>query len=248
MKSLKMSVSSLALLLSVSVVLLGCDGDKGTGGGGGGGGGNNTGVNNIKGGGGPLSCGTRECRTVTIGEQTWMAENLNITPNSGSCWCYNNSADSCSKYGTLYDWETAKKACPSGWHLPSREEWGVLGAFAGGTESYGSGGVAGTKLKATSGWYRDRNPNRMNDGTDDYGFSALPSGNAYKYSSSGNPLFSYVGYRGAWWTATIAVTAAQSAAKMNQPYYRETLTPYEGLGESTGDNEYSGLAVRCLKD
>jgi uncharacterized protein (TIGR02145 family) len=125
-------------------------------------------------------------RTVKIGNQTWMAENLDrATTNSK---CYENSADSCAKYGRLYTWTDAKKACPSGWHLPTIAEWTTLLDYAGG------GDKAGTKLKSTSGWYDDA---FGGNGTDDYGFTALPSGNC---EDGGN--FNNIGKDGNWWSAT----------------------------------------------
>jgi uncharacterized protein (TIGR02145 family)/uncharacterized repeat protein (TIGR02543 family) len=123
-------------------------------------------------------------RTVTINGVTWMAENLNYdVPEVTSDVCYNNSADSCAKYGRLYNWETARTACPVGWHLPSDEEWTALTDFVGSNN--------GTKLKATSGWYNNGN------GTDQYGFSALPGGNG---NSDGD--FGSAGNGGFWWSAT----------------------------------------------
>ena len=98
-------------------------------------------------------------RTVEIGTQTWMAENLAFD-RDGSKVCYDNS--NLSKYGRLYNWATAmalpsncntntctvqpkhRGICPSGWHIPSDDDWSVLVNYAGGSNT------AGRKLKATS--------------------------------------------------------------------------------------------------
>jgi uncharacterized protein (TIGR02145 family) len=67
---------------------------------------------------------------VKIGNQIWMAENLNYKTSSGS-WCYDDNSSNCQAYGRLYDWETAKMVCFKGWHLPSDEEWTELINFIG---------------------------------------------------------------------------------------------------------------------
>jgi uncharacterized protein (TIGR02145 family) len=64
-------------------------------------------------------------KTIGIGNQVWMAENLNDATSSGS-WCYNNNSKYCEQYGRLYNWETAKSVCPAGWHLPSDKDWMIL--------------------------------------------------------------------------------------------------------------------------
>ena len=59
-------------------------------------------------------------QTVTLGDQTWLAQDLNYeTDNS---WCYDDDPENCDTYGRLYDWEAARTACPAGWHLGSDEE------------------------------------------------------------------------------------------------------------------------------
>ena len=74
-------------------------------------------------------------KTVRIGNQIWMAENLNITvPDS---WCYNDNPGMGPKYGRLYTWEAAKKACPAGWRLPTENDWAQLIDFLGGEDKAG---------------------------------------------------------------------------------------------------------------
>ena len=99
---------------------------------------------------------------VKIGEQVWMAENLAFKTNTGSL-AYNNSENNVN--GRLYNWETAKQVCPTGWHLPSDEEWSQLTEYLGGEE------VAGGKLKeqGTTHW---KSPNK--GATNASGFSGLP--------------------------------------------------------------------------
>ncbi len=69
--------------------------------------------------------------TAAIGSQTILAENFAYKPESGNCQSFENSADNEVKYGYLYDWETAKKIAPLGWHLPTKEEWKALCAETG---------------------------------------------------------------------------------------------------------------------
>ena len=170
---------------------------------------------------------SKEYRTVKIGNQTWMAENLNFGTPSGS-YCYNNNNSNCEKYGRLYNWTAAMNACPAGWHLPSDAEWTALRLAVGGTGAYGTEGAAGTKLKATSGW------NSNGNGTDDYGFSALPGGRG---RSSSN--FDLAGSDGGWWSAS-EITASE-VWNMSMNYGRETAGRY-------GNNKTYFQSVRCLKD
>jgi len=166
-------------------------------------------------------------RTVEIGGRTWMAENLNYK-KSGEC-SYKDTSK-CGKYNWLYDGETAMEVCPSGWHLPTRQEWEALALAAGGRYEKGDseGEVlwsgAGKKLKATSGWrdYEGKN----SDGTDDFGFSALSDG-------------SY------WWTATDIC----ENNRRNSAYYWY-------ISHDSGDNIFIQdsraksyqFSVRCILD
>ena len=185
-------------------------------------------------------------KTVTIGTQTWMAENLRTTkyndgtaiPNvtdddewgaltTGSYCNYNNmtGTDSIATYGRLYNWYAVNtgKLAPTGWHVPSDAEWTVLTDYLGGTS------IAGGKLKeiGTTHW---QSPNT--GATNVAGFTALPGG--YR-SSSGT--FSYVGGLGYWWSATEYSTT--------HAYYRSIL--YSDVGREDGVKEV-GFSVRCVRD
>jgi uncharacterized protein (TIGR02145 family) len=178
-------------------------------------------------------------KTVKIGNQVWMAENLNY--NAEGSKCYDNDPANCGIYGRLYNWATAmalppdcnssscsfqisakhKGICPSGWHIPSDAEWQTLVNFAGGNE------IAGKKLKTKNEW-------KSGNGDDAYGFSALPGG----LGVSGG-YFLNVGNYGFWWSA--------SEYDSDDAYYR-------GMHYSSEDVYYfsdfkSGLlSVRCLQD
>ncbi|GBU20288.1 hypothetical protein R80B4_00164 [Fibrobacteres bacterium R8-0-B4] len=139
------------------------------------------------GGNGSFTYGGQTYRTVKIGGQTWMAENLNVA--TAESWCYEDDPANCNKYGRLYTLASAKMACQSiGWHLSSFQEWLSLLEYAGDERR-----VAGKTLKARSGW------NDNGNGTDDYGFSALPGGFRNGYESDWEGEFSSAGYVGAWW-------------------------------------------------
>jgi len=172
-------------------------------------------------------------RTVMIGGDRWMAQNLNYETDSS--WCYENNADSCNKYGRLYNWNAAKKACPIGYHLSSHQEWVRLAD----TSAYIQCGTIQWKntwpcadeiLKAKNGW-RGNNSN----GTDALGFSALPGG--VRVDSSG--CFERIGNAGVWWTATM----------YGNNFWNIYLTSYYNneLGEDY-TNKSNGFSVRCIAD
>jgi len=162
-------------------------------------------------------------RTAKIGTQTWMAQNLNFKTDDSKC--YGNKDSNCAKYGRLYVWNEAMNACPSGWHLPSDDEWQALVDFAGGNE------VAGKKLKAKSGWNKDEG--KSGNGTDDFGFSALPGGNILLGGNS----FGNVGNYGNWWSST--------NARHDYFWVRSMGNHHDGVGRGDYNTPYS---IRCVKD
>ena len=158
----------------------------------------------------------------------WMAENLNYpTQNIGNSWCYGDNKSNCDKYGLLYDWNGARTSCPSGWHLPSLEEWNDLVAKVGGS-------MAGMKLKAKSGWYQNAN------GTDEHGFSALPGGIRYSDGGFGGTG----GSEGNWWTATVR---SNSYAEYKYMKYNHD-DVVNGGGSGYDNNKIYALSVRCVAD
>jgi uncharacterized protein (TIGR02145 family) len=164
-------------------------------------------------------------RTVKIGSQTWMAENLNY--NTSGSKCYDNKESNCQKYGRLYDWKTAKSACPSGWHLPSKAEWDALSNSVGGEKT------TGKHLKAKSGWNND-NKGKSGNGIDTYGFAAIPGGDG---SSGGD--FDNVGNYGSWWSA--------SEYSSSLAYYRFMSYSLESADWYKSGKNFM-FSVRCVQD
>ena len=172
-------------------------------------------------------------KTAKIGTQTWLAENLNYEAEGSVC--YENNPANCAKYGRLYNWETAMKVCPKGWHLPSNAEWDKLYRFVDGdkgTESPYKSETAGKHLKAASGWKEDGN------GTDDYGFSALSGGGGFY---NGSYKFSLVGLYGYWWSASEYWNIFNSAYLRRMHYNKED-------ADWNYNRKTTLYSVRCLQD
>ena len=202
-------------------------------------------------------------KTVKIGDQVWMAENLNYADSVKTpsllkrSWCYNNKAENCAVAGRLYTWlaaidslklatdaanpqdcgllksctlpDTVQGICPPGWHLPTDTEWIILFTEVGGEST------AGKALKSQTGW------NESGNGSDAYGFSALPAG--LRYSGGAFGLGGYYAY---FWSAT------ETYSNPRYSYHGDAddmclFSSYEETGLYHHDKG-SAISVRCLKD
>ena len=185
-------------------------------------------------------------KTVKIGDQWWMAENLNYETDSS--FCYNNADSNCTKYGRLYTWAAAmdsagtwttngkgcgydslcsstypvRGVCPGGWHLPDTTEWKTLLNAAGGLS------FAGKLLKSTTGW------NDSGNGTDFLGFSAIPAGSR--------------GFRREFYAEGASTAFWSSTERHRDAAYNLYFRYSDGKVFLTGDDKSDARSVRCLKD
>jgi uncharacterized protein (TIGR02145 family) len=192
-------------------------------------------------------------KTVYIGTQQWMAENLRVSkyndgtaiPNiinsndwvnlSTKAWCYHdNKVENDTKYGKLYNWYAVsllkngyKNVCPTGWHVPASDEWSKLITYLGGTS------VAGGKMKevGTISW---ASPN--SEATNSSLFTAQASASRLE-----NGFFGGIGSHGSWWsTSEINLNNALSL-DLTQNNAAAFIWP-------TGNSKKVGYSVRCVKD
>jgi uncharacterized protein (TIGR02145 family) len=194
--------------------------------------------------------GGKTYKTVKIGKQVWMAENLNYVAQSSSSvsgsMCYNNQDSLCATHGRLYNWAAAmnlgsicnggfcmsgggdqhRGICPSGWHIPSKGDWEALAVAAGGVE------VAGGKLKSSEHWnyYNGRTGN----GADAYDFSALPGGYY-------NGKFEDIDFHGYWWSTAEGASSSGSAGSYVMSYNNDSLS-------YSLEVKSSFFSVRCIQD
>ena len=181
--------------------------------------------------------------TVTIGTQTWMAENLRYLPSVVSplrqsqytvyyyVYGYDGTDVDEAKatanyktYGVLYNWTAAKAACPAGWHLPTDEEWTQLTEYLGASDAGGK-----LKEKGTKHW------NSPNTGASNKAnFTALPGGGRFSTYQ-----FTYLGDMGYWWTDSHDGTGLY--------YYRYIQQNDKGIMRGYVVRD-AGFSVRCVKD
>ena len=193
-------------------------------------------------------------RTTKIGNQVWMAENLNY--KTAGSFCYHNSSQYCELYGRFYTWASAmdsvgafsvngkgcgsgtscppnfpvRGVCPEGFHLPTLAEWKSLVATAGGEYD------AASKLMSAKKW--EKGFDWVEEGTDDYGFSAYPSCNMEHDGTSGfcNPPVNY------WSSIESGTDEAYHMSLQNS-------NNYNGKGIQFGGIEkHHAFTIRCVKD
>ena len=190
----------------------------------------------------------KKYKTVKIGNQIWMAENLNYEisgkqipdndewEHNKTCngWCFlnNNKIEYSDVYGILYQKEAAIDACPKGWHLPSDNEWKELemtiGMSRNEVDELAIRGNCGNKLKSINGWTNDKN------GTDEFGFSGLPGG-----SRLWNGAFGKERLEGSWWSST--------NDDYKGAFYRSLKYDYDSIARLFASREM-GFSVRCVRD
>lgn len=200
-------------------------------------------------------------KTVKIGKQVWMAENLKTTRfNDGThiplvkddtkwenltspayCW-YGNDKDNREDYGALYNWYTVNtgRLCPVGWHVPSDKEWSELISFLGDSLNWIDIGdsliikVAGIKLKeaGTAHW----EPNDTISATDEYGFKALPGGFRSIYGASFD-----LGKQGSWWSSAEDGPLSKDGLNFEMYSYKNEVTDIQQYKQT-------GMSVRCVQD
>jgi uncharacterized protein (TIGR02145 family) len=180
-------------------------------------------------------------KTVKIGNQVWLAENLaylyqsdNTESTLDPCFYvygYSGTDLEIAKsktnyltYGVLYNYVAAQRAVPNGWHLPSLNEWNTLASTLQGSKT------AGGKMKTSEGW---NTPNLK--ASNSSGFSALPGGTLFY------PSFQEAGIQAAWWSSTALPTS------LNHMRGKYVLYDSEELMDCTHPTTH-GLSVRCIKD
>jgi len=186
-------------------------------------------------------------KTVKIGNQLWMAENLKYLPSvvSSSVGSYTNTCyyvygyngtnvseakllSNYNSYGVLYNWEAAKLSCPEGWHLPSDKEWLQLFEFAGGID------IASNKLKekGTLHWLSTKAAV-----LDEFGFTALPGGD--RTEDGGKGRFDDLGYAAYFWSSTEYLTYGG---------WYWILTYNEDTINKRNQGKVMVCSIRCIKD
>ncbi len=182
-------------------------------------------------------------KTIAVGTQVWMAENLNVSKYkngdiipqiqdkdewsrlTAGAWCYyENNSENGKTYGKLYNWfalNDSRGLAPVGFHIPTEAEWKTIIGNLGGNK------IAGKKMKSTSGWNYDGN------GTNESGFSGLPGGTCMSGKFIG------IGLGGGWWNITESDELNAWVINIGG----ESDAIFKGSG-----SKKNGFSVRCVRD
>ena len=191
-------------------------------------------------------------KTIVIGSQEWMAENLNVASYADGtplpevtdpfewdelttgAWCYyNNEANYACPYGKLYNWYAcvdARQLCPTGWHVPTDDDWLALTNYLVGVEFAGGKMKTTGTVEASTGFFLSPNADASNSS----GFSAIPGGGRY---SAG--IFNLIGAQACWWSST--------AGSATNSWDRYLLYNFGSAYRGSGAKQF-GFSVRCLRD
>ncbi|MFA5403997.1 MAG: fibrobacter succinogenes major paralogous domain-containing protein [Ignavibacteria bacterium] len=183
-------------------------------------------------------------KTVKIGNQEWMSENLNVEHYRNGdeipqvqdkeewdnlttgAWCYyDNTSENGTTYGKIYNWYAVndpRGIAPEGWHVATDEDWTKLTDFLGGAQD------AGTKLKSSTGWIENYGGNNSS------GFTALPGG--YRTHDG---YFSNMGKNAIFWTST--------EYNPEQAWFRNVIGKIPDVYRPNYGKDF-GLSIRCIKD
>jgi len=185
-------------------------------------------------------------KTVTIGDQIWMAENMAF--KVGNSPCYQNKEKNCRKYGRYYDWKSAMKACPSGWRLPSKDDFDklVVSVISEPLEAdswrlrQAKERILIQMLNSKKGWYKNGN------GLDLYGFSAVPAGDVIG-NGEGGFRFRLMGYGTYFWSSSNSWNISDSHDFFSLYYTEGGTYEYECIGFFNYPDD-APLSVRCVRD
>ena len=201
-------------------------------------------------------------KTVKIGDQVWMAQNLNYgkamrvtaKPTVGQKYCLDNVLENCEQRGGLYTWEMALQSCPKGWHLPTKAEWtklvhnvtSICDNFESLEGECNGASVHESLLQAAK-------IDGVILGKDDFGFGASPSGDISlkHYDEDGRPVDSVKHFREPWYVAFWSSTTNDEDSTRADVFGFDV----DGKNISTTDNYFgrlykniNAIGVRCLKD
>ncbi len=169
-------------------------------------------------------------RTVKIGKQVWMAENLNYKTNGS--YCYFNEDSFCDNFGRLYSLKARANACPTGWHLPSKEEFEVLLELVGWNGKNFGNDEAAKWLKSSNSWGGDER------GSDAFNFSALPAGTFVNGSPQG------LGQGASFWSSSL-----KTGKRGGLEVWFVGLDKELGMVGIPVDDVADGkMSIRCVKD